>query len=703
VLQIKIKQLILLILREDEGELQTFRLGDLVTSTPVTVGGPSEIYGDEFGDESYADFSAVFENRRQVTYVGANDGLLHAFNNGFVDLSENLIAFNEEGPNGEVAQPLGTELWAYAPFNLLPHLQFLTLPNYLHNFYVDGSAQSFDVKIFNDDPENCVTLNGDVLNESEIDEFLGCRYINGWGTILVAGMRQGGGDFPITDASGNALPDPDPEQENFITRSSYIIIDITNPELEPKVLAEVNHPDLNFTTSSFDVFYTCEGDFGNVCVNASGTPDSNPNDNFDGTWSLVFGSGPNDVRAFETDETAKVFSYDLDGESGVEVTAVSDEGEIAINSFVGGITARDWDNGELGFRNDDVAYFGTVQDTDEVNAATEEVTLGESGSLFRYFPNSIETPLGGGDRTNLLLDTDRPVFETPVTLSRETLGNGVTASWIYAGTGIFLARENADITEEELFVAVIESIDETEFANLADPITDLIGFDEGREDSELLTYETATLDDLQDVTPVQVLVAGTAADDGDPVADSQGNIAITGDFFDPLPLDPAAPAGGNATVDSVSELSEHIVNNTRGWSRFLPAPGGPSSRLTGAAVPFINALFFTTFQPESQTGAGICDGETGDSQLVVIDQTTGVASLFGALGVNASGVLNTASDPINGNLSAPLIFSSEALGTNDGVIIVQKDNGALTSPDENGGLSTVNDIEDLRSGWREIN
>lgn len=678
-------------------ELQTFRLGDLVSSTPVTVAGPSEIYGSEgdggFGDESYQGFQDFFENRRQVTYVGANDGLLHAFNNGFRDPSDITTRYTttSEFNTNVIAQPLGTELWAYAPFNLLPHLQFLTLPNYLHNFYIDGSAQSFDVKIFDDAEGNCNLLNGSNVNTAA------CRYINGWGTILVAGMRQGGGDFPINDASGNAVQAPTDipgTTENFVTRSSYIIVDVTNPELEPRILAEVNHPDLNFTTSGFDVFYTCGT--GTLCT------DTDLNNNFDGTWSLVFGSGPNDVSSFETNESAKVFSYNLDGESGVQVTEVIDplDGGVAVNSFVGGVSARDWDNGELGFRNDDVAYFGTVQNTDTTDAAGI-TTLGDSGSVFRYFPDSIVSPLTNS-RTNVLIDTQRPVFETPITLSRETLSNNVLASWVYIGTGIFLTRENADITDQERFMGIIEPFDENILDGLSAPVGTVSGFDTAFENSDVLTYDTVDIGNLQDVTDVDVLFGGFLNNDPNtPVRNSDGDIAVTGDFFNDLIVVNGPAASGDATVDSVGELSQHIVAETSGWFRDLPSniSVDPSSRLTGAPLPFLNALFFTTFEPQSQTGFGVCDGETGESQLFALDQTTGVASTFGSVGVDsASGIISFASVPFAGNASGPVAFSSEALGSNRGVIITLDDDSRAVRAEVN-----INDIEDARTGWREIN
>ena len=110
-------------------------LGDIVASSPSLVYIPQRIYPNN-GDwenqrndinvmpennptsESFADFFLSVDegNRDGIVYVGANDGMLHAFN----------------GVNG-------TEEFAYIPSVLLPELANLTDPDYTHQFYVDGT------------------------------------------------------------------------------------------------------------------------------------------------------------------------------------------------------------------------------------------------------------------------------------------------------------------------------------------------------------------------------------------------------------------------------------------------------------------------------------------------------------------------------------------------------------------------------------
>ena len=87
-------------------------LGDIVHSAPVIVNAPSvSVVGAGF-----AQFHASASKRRGAVYVGANDGMLHAF---------------------DVAT--GVELFAYVPAALLPHLYKLSQPGYMHRSYVDAS------------------------------------------------------------------------------------------------------------------------------------------------------------------------------------------------------------------------------------------------------------------------------------------------------------------------------------------------------------------------------------------------------------------------------------------------------------------------------------------------------------------------------------------------------------------------------------
>ncbi len=137
-------------------------LGDIVHSNPVYVGKPQSGYPNTatFGDGVYSDFVAANEDRGGIIYVGANDGMLHGFNE---DDGSEAMAFI---PNALFSSSAGEGL------------HYLTDPSYSHRYYVDLSPTVQDV------------------------------YIDGaWKTVLVGGLRAGGrGIFAldITDPSSFA-------------------------------------------------------------------------------------------------------------------------------------------------------------------------------------------------------------------------------------------------------------------------------------------------------------------------------------------------------------------------------------------------------------------------------------------------------------------------------------------------------------------
>ena len=172
----------------------------------------------------------MYAERRRVVYVGANDGMLHAFNMGFWDSVGNEFATNAPTtytePSGGVANPtthvLGAELWAYVPSEALSRVSTLAADSFSigvgdlepsdHFYFVDGSIQTFDAKIF---------ASGGATS----------THPGGWGTILVAATGYGGG----------------------ADDSSYLVFDVTDPEQKPELLFEIQHADLNMTTARPDL------------------------------------------------------------------------------------------------------------------------------------------------------------------------------------------------------------------------------------------------------------------------------------------------------------------------------------------------------------------------------------------------------------------------------------------------------------------
>lgn len=107
---------------------RTYLLGDIVNSDPWFVGAANFGYSllDETEGNTYIDFigSTSYKNRTRAVYVGANDGMLHAFN-----------------------AITGDELFSYVPASVYSNLSGLTSPTYTHKFYVDGSPRAGDAYI----------------------------------------------------------------------------------------------------------------------------------------------------------------------------------------------------------------------------------------------------------------------------------------------------------------------------------------------------------------------------------------------------------------------------------------------------------------------------------------------------------------------------------------------------------------------------
>lgn len=145
-------------------------LGDIVNSDPVFVSsedfGYSRLPGSE--GEGYRTFLQDKQDRPEMVYVGANDGMLHGFDAGD-----------------------GREELAFIPNEVFPNLAALTDPDYSHRFYVDGSPRVADAYL-----------------------------ADGWASVLAGTTGYGG-------RSVFALDVTDPESFN----ENDVLWEFTHPEL----------------------------------------------------------------------------------------------------------------------------------------------------------------------------------------------------------------------------------------------------------------------------------------------------------------------------------------------------------------------------------------------------------------------------------------------------------------------------------------
>ena len=145
-------------------------LGDIVGSRANPVGKPQFPYADQF-NAGYGSFRSTYFNRKTVVYVGANDGMVHAFDGAMT---------------GTTA---GSELFAFVPSFAygdstaapLRGLASLGNPNFVHHYLVDATAQNFDVDFNN--TSGATTTAPD------------------WRTMLVGGLGKGGRGYYALDVT----------------------------------------------------------------------------------------------------------------------------------------------------------------------------------------------------------------------------------------------------------------------------------------------------------------------------------------------------------------------------------------------------------------------------------------------------------------------------------------------------------------------
>jgi len=132
-------------------------LGDIINGAPAYVGKPPFTYSDA----GYTNFVIAKKDRKPMVYVGANDGMLHAFSAGGDDA--------------------GTERWAYVPNAVMPEMYRLADTGYesRHRYFVDGAPVIGDIKVGSD-----------------------------WKTILVGGLNKGGRAYYALDITDPEDPKP---------------------------------------------------------------------------------------------------------------------------------------------------------------------------------------------------------------------------------------------------------------------------------------------------------------------------------------------------------------------------------------------------------------------------------------------------------------------------------------------------------------
>ncbi len=184
---------------------QGLKLGDVFHSTPVVVGQPGD-YPYYVADlHSYQKFFRTYRQRRRVLFLGANDGLLHAFDAGAFGRDPSACQALSDGTTPPCYDfGTGAELFAYAPrsiFQNFKRLKDATGPqSKTDEWTVDGGPAGADVFI-------------DANHAGTPDPAR-----RAWKTILVGGMREGS----AFEGTSGATP--------RTSAGSYYALDVTQPD-----------------------------------------------------------------------------------------------------------------------------------------------------------------------------------------------------------------------------------------------------------------------------------------------------------------------------------------------------------------------------------------------------------------------------------------------------------------------------------------
>jgi type IV pilus assembly protein PilY1 len=578
------------------GTLKVWKLGDVIHSTPTVVAGPKDRYDVKYGDASYGAFLLKYYNRRQVAYVGGNDGMLHAFNAGYYHVGDDpntgtasssiiehgyftrTVTDNSGGPQ------LGEELWGFVPYELLPQLEFLTRSDYQHAYYVDLPLKVADVRIFTPDAD----------------------HPNGWGTILIGGFRLGGSCGACTAGTGAPPMTVNIGGTNYNFYSAYFALDVTNPEVQPKLLWSFSDATLGLTTSVPAI----------VRVN----PDADAVSNSSAKWYMVAGSGMTGYGG-NVSQSAKVFVVDL--QTGALMSPPFTVG--SWDSFLGDMVTVDKN---LDYRHDAV-YFGRVIDdgTPPWRGKLYRLTTGQSAPFGVAAIPSEWGIASGSDRVPTeILDTfpagASPAFEMgPITAAPGLSVDDGANLWVFSGSGRYYSNSDKTDLSIQYFVGVKDSVLNTN-CNQAG-------------------VTSCMSNNLVDMSSTKICVVGV----GD-CGTSGGTNQVT---------------GGPSGVTTFSELVGHIQTKDGWFVRLVepanppgqPTPYGIGERVVSPPTIFGGIVFFPTFTPTND----IC-ASSGTSKLFALFYKTGSAYQEPIIGSSSSGTNQNVNRSVS--LGSGLAFSAVA-------------------------------------------
>ena len=205
-----------------------WKMGDIVYSTPQVQ--TDYLYcfnGSSFSTQSCTKDSdcttgtyTTCQKKQSVVFVGANDGMLHAFETGVIsttglDSSKHQVA----ELTGIPTSSMGQELWGFIPTNSLPYLRCLASPSGCHLYYNDLSPY-----ITTMNQQYCSNATSQSCTQDSDCGSGTCTTMAR--TVLIGGMRLGGAaistvNYCLNSSGQTASPPQTCSQNSDCTTTPY--------------------------------------------------------------------------------------------------------------------------------------------------------------------------------------------------------------------------------------------------------------------------------------------------------------------------------------------------------------------------------------------------------------------------------------------------------------------------------------------------
>ncbi len=423
-----------------------WKLGDIVYSTPrVQTDYKYCSNGTSFSSQACSEDSDctsqtynTCQKEESIVFVGANDGMLHAFQTGILTTQGmNTAQHQVEALTGIPTSSMGTELWAFIPQNALPYLRCLAVPppSSCHLYYNDLSP--YITTMVSNGVSKTVLIGGMRLGGGSVQASSPANYCfsntgvsNGQTCSSVSNCPASYNsscssayptNVPADTCSGGYVTCSNPatcyNPSSCIGLSSYYALDITDVH-NPILLWEFSHPFLGYTYSGPAVIHKW----------------SNPSTLTGDQYYVTFLSGPTGPSDGSSVQDVKAFVLSLNANLGISSVYYNDLGSTTANGFGGRLFTNGLDVNGDGYT--DFIFFGYS------NSPTGSATGWQGGIGKINTNNSNATAALIPQNWTYDVTTYNRIAQLPITA--QIAAEQCFGKWyLYAGTGrYFFPQDN---------------------------------------------------------------------------------------------------------------------------------------------------------------------------------------------------------------------------------------------------------------------